>query len=72
MAATALDQRYEIGGQQYIAYGHINDLRYTEVNAAGARHNADHYEMFALAAYYGNGNVGTFATNYRQVGGRRG
>ena len=60
--SIAFDQVWYPDGAKTVAYGHQHDLQYTLNDTAGARLNADHYEKFAMAAYYGNGNVNIFAT----------
>lgn len=60
---TAFDQVWFPDGAKTTAYGHVHDLQYTLNTTAGARLNADHYEKFATAAYYSNGNVRWFVTD---------
>lgn len=67
MDTTAFDQVWYPAGAKTTAYGHVHDLQYTLNTTVGARLNADHYEKFATAAYYSNGNVGWFATDPNAV-----
>ena len=62
-STEAFDQVWYPNGAKTVAYGHVHDLQYTRDDPAGARLNADHYEKFATAAYYGNGNVDFFETD---------